>query len=156
MADTPSEVASDFICINDGAKIHIWDSCYDSVAGTDQWLLSKINLGESNFNGNGDEWIEKVKPIYYKADNGLRVCDGQFCSQDTGALTNDASFLSSDTSFTSDTITLLEGQYIKINNEIMQVVSSVTNGTNVSVKRAQFGTIASSTPVISWTLSFSR
>jgi len=144
MADTPSEVASDFICINDGAKIHIWDSCYDSVAGTDQWLLSKINLGESNFNGNGDEWIEKVKPIYYKADNGLRVCDGQFCSQDTGALTNDASFLSSDTSFTSDTITLLEGQYIKINNEIMQVVSSVTNGTNVSVKRAQFGTIASS------------
>ena len=48
MADTPSEVASDFICINDGAKIHIWDSCYDSVAGTDSWLLSKINLGVVN------------------------------------------------------------------------------------------------------------
>jgi len=144
MADTPSEVASDFICINDGANIHIWDSCNDSVAGTDSWLLSKITLGQSHFNGNGDEWIEKVKPIYYKSDNGLRVCDGQFCSKNTGALTNDASFLSSHTSFTSDTITLLAGQYIKINNEIMQVVSSVTNGTSVSVKRAQFGTTASS------------
>ena len=142
MADTPSEVASDFICINDGAKIHIWDSCYDSVAGTDQWLLSKINLGESNFNGNGDEWIDKVKPIYYKSDNGLRVCDGQFCSQDTG-------FTTTITTSSATSIDIIEtgphgfivGQYIKVNNEIMEIVGEGDTNTFVA-KRGQFGTTA--------------
>lgn len=131
MADTPSEVASDFICINDGAHIHIWDSCYDSTAGTDEWLTSKITLGKAHFNGNGDEWIEKVKPIYYKADNGLRVCDGQFCKQDTNvnitissSTTTSISVLNADFSFSNN-------EYIQVNNEIMQIVSSSFTTTGV-------------------------
>tara|TARA_R100000808_G_C2152697_1_gene162310 strand:- start:1403 stop:5332 length:3930 start_codon:yes stop_codon:yes gene_type:complete len=141
---TPLGLGTDFLCINDGADIHIWDSCHSN--GTDAWLSKAITLGKAHASGDFSDvdFIEKVKPVYYKADNGLRVCDGQFCRQDTGALTNDADFTSSHSSFTSDEITLTAGEYIKINNEIMQVVSDVESNTTVTVKRGQFGTTASS------------
>ena len=146
MASTPNEVEVDFLCINDGADIHIWDSCYNPTptGQNDAWISKAITLGKAHASGAGDEFVEKVKPVYYKADNGLRVCDGQFCEKDTGVLTNDGTFSATDTSFTSDSITLAADEYIKIDNEIMQVVSAVSSGTTVTVKRGQFGTLPSS------------
>tara|TARA_R100000315_G_scaffold57226_1_gene31831 strand:+ start:219 stop:4067 length:3849 start_codon:yes stop_codon:yes gene_type:complete len=143
MADTPSEVASDFICINDGAKVHIWDSCYDSAGGVDSWLNSKITLGKANSNNNGNEWIEKVKPIYYKADNGLRVCDGQFCSQNIDALLNADVGSSTNTFVLQQPLSsnIAANDYLKINNEIVKYISGTTT---IKVLRGQFGTTASS------------
>ena len=71
--NNPDALETEFICINDGAHIDIWDSCHNT-AGDNLWIQSAIKMGGVHLNSNG----KKVKPIYYKADNGLRVCDANF------------------------------------------------------------------------------
>ena len=69
----PLEQDTEFLCINDGAHIDIWDSCHDA-AGQAILLHSLVKLGEAHEADNG----KKVKPTYYKAGDGLRVCDANF------------------------------------------------------------------------------
>ena len=72
----PLEQDTEFICINDGAHIDIWDSCHNNT-GNDLWIQSAIKMGEVHLDDNG----KKVKPIYYMGAGGLRVCDANFGQQ---------------------------------------------------------------------------
>jgi len=151
----PVEVETDFLCINDGAHIHIWDACHTNADTTpgdlsnddnDMWLTQAITLGKSHAVGDlGDvEFVEKVKPVYYKADNGLRVCDGQFCTQDTDV--NCGNITSTVTDITTNgTVahTLSTGEYVKISNEILKVIDATTSSTQFVAARGQFGTTPS-------------
>ena len=139
------EQSTDFLCINDGAHIDIWDSCHISALGMPFWINSAIKLGEAHAVGdlNDVQFSEKVKPTYYMAGNGLRVCDGQFCEQDTD-VNNSGTVSATATSITAGaTVTLNKNEYIRINNEIMKVTADSTS-TSMSVKRGQFGTTATS------------
>jgi hypothetical protein len=135
---SPQPQESEFILINDGAHIHLWDSCFNDEGnkGQSRWVLEAINLGgihqsEDIDNTAGSaEFGNKVKPIYYKADNGIRVCDGNFNEAKIGTVaghsydTNDfpdTEWINSNTtridtlylddySFTSEDI----GKYLKI------------------------------------------
>jgi len=144
--DTNKEQTTDFLCINDGAHINIWDSCHLSDLGIPFWLSRVIKLGEAHAVGDPSDvqFSEKVKPVYYMAGNGLRVCDGQFCALDTNVNTQ-----GSEISATNETITaassliLKKDEYIQINNEIMKVTAD-NSDTTIPVKRGQFGTTATS------------
>ena len=141
--DNPDEVEVDFLCINDGADIHIWDSCHNPTPTgiNDVWISKAITLGKAHANGAGDEFVEKVKPVYYKADNGLRACDGQFCKQDTGAnATITSATATSITPLASALHGLSNNEYIKINNEILKVTDAETSSTTFVAIRGQFGT----------------
>ena len=136
---------SNFLCINDGAYINIWDSCHTETIGDSDWITPAIKLGEAHAIGDPDdiEFSEKVKPTYYMAGSGLRVCDGQFCEIDTN-VNNSGTVTATATSITAgDNVVLNKDEYIRINNEIMKVTADST-GTNMSVKRGQFGTTATS------------
>ena len=79
---TPQEIGTEFICINDGADIKAWrDNDYPTSYGSEfdkilslGTIHSTSSLGESS----DIEDDDRVKPIFYKADNGLRVCDANF------------------------------------------------------------------------------
>ena len=143
--------STDFLCLNDGAHIDIWDSCNDETDGSPSWINGAIKLGEAHAVGdpNDVQFSEKVKPTYYMAGSGLRACDGQFCEQDTNANTT----ISTATATSIVTLNdadgnnvphgLLIGEYVRVNNEIM-LVSSITNTTTFVAKRGQFGTTATS------------
>ena len=143
MATTPLLVDTEFICINDGAYIHIWDDCHDSF-GNDAWLKQKIKLGPVNSSNINDTEVSTVKPVYYKADMGLRVCDGNFNEIDTGKNTDTTETASDTTIGIEDgiNVTVSAGDYIKINSEIMKVISTALG--SLTVVRGQFNTTASS------------
>ena len=142
---SPREQNTDFLCINNGAHIDIWDSCHDSF-GLSAWISSAIKLGEAHAVGDPSDvqFSEKVKPTYYMAGSGLRACDGQFCEQDTNANTTiSTATATSIVTLNSIPHELLDGEYVRVNNEIM-LVSSITTTTEFVAKRGQFGTTATS------------
>ena len=173
---------TEFLCINDGANIDIWDSSYNIGTGDTAWIKKAIRLGlvdKSDISGYApdvsDESESLVKPIYYKALNGLRVCDANFGMQDTtihiteqSAGGGETTVAHTDTSFEtsgdiSATITQDDidngANYIQVgrksqrggpeaNDEIMKVIRY--SGTNiVHVERGQLGTTAQRIPTAS-------
>lgn len=151
-SSSPREQNTDFLCINNGAHIDIWDSCHDSF-GLSAWINGAIKLGEAHAVGDPSDvqFSEKVKPTYYMAGSGLRACDGQFCEQDTDANTTiptatDTGIVTvDDTSGNDVPHGLLIGEYIRVNNEIMLVTDIHNSLINTfTVKRGQFGTTATS------------
>jgi hypothetical protein len=151
--DTPSEIGTEFLCINDGAHIAIWDSLYNtSIAnvGLDQfrsgvdansdWNTQAITLGSvHSFFPSGSDIEAKVNPIYYKADNGLRVCDGAFSFLiQTSSLSEALDSTETGVDVVSGS-NYIAGEYIKIDSEVMKITS--IDGNTLSTIRAQFGTI---------------
>ena len=143
---------SEFLCINDGPNIHIWcdNGEWDTVEGTgDAWILNAVQLGAANEG--------KIRPVYYKEGNALRVCDSNFSKEST---------ISTFSSFNVDVLNANDGEdgvvsqlnaieydftttatnqpisnYIQINNEIKAVISKGTPFPwSLTVLRAQFGT----------------
>ena len=133
----PNELETEFLCINDGAHIDIWDSCHNTD-GTDLWIQSAMTLGNVHIDSND----KKVKPVYYKVDNGLRACDANFSEKDSGITCSDGGFGINDNRMTTSPANHFTdndvGLYIRINSEIMKI-HSVYSGT-VVVLRGQFGT----------------
>ena len=139
----PNEVNTEFICVNDGADIDVWT---DNFEGTDYgaWKDSLISMGtvhNTGTDGNSENLLDVkgVKPVYYKADNGLRVCDANFGEKQLTALT--AAAITSDSAVTFNIDAghgLVVGEYIKIDSEVMKItVSSVSS---ITVERGRFGT----------------
>lgn len=139
----PEEINTEFICINDGADIDVWTD--NKSTNNSYWKESLISLGRVHNTGidgtlSGDIEINAVKPIYYKAGNGLRVCDANFSELKLETLTNAA--IESDATVTFALVSNTEIQandYIKIDSEVMKVVSKDSNN-NITVQRARFGT----------------
>jgi hypothetical protein len=139
----PNEVNTEFICVNDGADIDIWT---DNFEGTDYgpWKDSLISMGtvhNTGTDGNSENLLDVkgVKPVYYKADNGLRVCDANFGEEQLTAETAIAISADSTTSFNVDAgHGLSVGEYIKIDSEVMKV--TVSNASSITVERGRFGT----------------
>jgi len=139
----PNEVNTEFICVNDGADIDIWT---DNFEGTDYgpWKDSLISMGtvhNTGTDGNSENLLDVkgVKPIYYKADNGLRVCDANFGEKQITSETAIAITSDSTTSFNVDAgHGLSVGEYIKIDSEVMKV--TVSNASSITVERGRFGT----------------
>ena len=128
----PKEKPTEFICINDGADIDVWTDNYEE-SQYDAWKHQLISLGKIH---------EGVKPVYYKADNGFRVCDGNFSEEKQNFLTNGA--ISSDATVAvivdNNKASFFEaGEYIKIDSEVMKI-KAVNNGTHtLTVERGRFG-----------------
>ena len=102
----PNEVNTEFICVNDGADIDIWTDNFNNTQ-YGPWKDSLISMGTIHNTGTqGDSEdladVKGVKPIYYKADNGLRVCDANFGEEQINALTSIAILLDSTVTFTVD------------------------------------------------------
>ena len=131
----PLEQDTEFLCINDGAHIDIWDSCHDA-AGQAILLHSLVKLGEAHEADNG----KKVKPTYYKAGDGLRVCDANFGEKKIEASLAEALDATEVGVDVANGSLYIAGEYIKINAEVMKVLSISTN--TLTVIRGQFGTIA--------------
>ena len=145
-SNTPAARHTDFLCINDGAHIDIFDTCHDTH-GNAAWINSAISLGEVHYTGNESNisFFEKVAPIYYKAGNGLRVCDGHF-SESESSIAN-YTVTAEATSFSPVVGGSAHGlgavgvtQYIKIDDEILKVTT--TNQYEFTALRGQFGTTA--------------
>lgn len=150
---TPEEKDTEFICINDGADIKVWTdiSSGDSDYWKDSPLISLGRVHNTGIDGTLSEDIEinAVKPIYYKAGNGLRVCDANFSELKLETLTNAA--IESDVTVTFALVSNTEIQandYIKIDSEVMKVVSKDTNN-NITVQRARFGTTSANHNTVS-------
>lgn len=157
----PKEINTEFICINDGADIDIWTDDTDSEY--DHWKESVISLGKvhstgTDGNSENDSDIKRVKPVYYKADNGLRVCDANFGEIDSGSTTNGALVAKNDKGTAPDTNIFLtttsititggtaifsENEYIRIDSEIMKIIT-ISSTTVIIVQRARNGTKISS------------
>ena len=139
----PNEVNTEFICVNDGADIDIWT---DNFEGTDYgpWKDSLISMGtvhNTGTDGNSENLLDVkgVKPVYYKADNGLRVCDANFSEEQLTAETAISVSADSTTSFNVDAgHGLSVGEYIKIDSEVMKV--TVSAASSITVERGRFGT----------------
>jgi len=139
----PNEVNTEFICVNDGADIDVWT---DNFEGTDYgaWKDSLISMGtvhNTGTDGNSENLLDVkgVKPVYYKADNGLRVCDANFGEKQLTALT--AAAITSDSTVTFNIDTghgLVVGEYIKIDSEVMKI--TVSSASSITVERGRFGT----------------
>ena len=128
-SSNPDALETEFICINDGAHIDIWDSCH-TTAGNNLWIQSAIKMGSVHLNSNGN----KVKPIYYKADNGLRVCDANFSEIKLIGGMNELIETKTESTLTVDNNAnnnLFVGEYIKIDSEIMKII-------NISEIRSSF------------------
>ena len=140
----PDSLETDFICINDGAAIDIWDSSHSDdvsvIISKAIWIEEAIKLGPTL----RTQKLGKIKPTYYKADNGLRVCDGSFGyhQESSMKITNDPLSVT-DTALTTNSMwaTSDVGSYIHVNSEIM-LITVFTSLTAVTVKRGQFGTKA--------------
>ena len=153
MATIPLAKDAEFICINDGAHIDILDTFNNNTGGV-EWIQKAIRLGNvhSHTNAGGiTNFDKKVKPIYYKAGSGLRVCDGNFNESRPGVImasgydgdenyNNTRKMASADTQFLagkkgdpsgggmgngvmSDDDIENGANYIRINAEIMKVES---------------------------------
>ena len=135
---TPDAFETEFICINDGAHIDIWDSCHNA-AGDASWMQSAITLGDAHVN---DDAPAKVKPVYYKAGEGLRVCDGNFNEEKLNGVTNGTMTATTTTMAVDagENETINNGTYVRRNSEIMKVTDN--SSVNLTVVRGQFGTKA--------------
>ena len=132
------EQSTDFLCINDGAHIDIWDSCHAPGGGIPLWINSAIKLGEAHLADNG----LKVKPSYYMANDGIRVIDSNFGEQIVeSSLNEDLDSTEVGIDVASAQLYVV-GEYIKIDTEIIKIDSILSN--TLTVSRGQFGTIASS------------
>ena len=140
----PKEVSTEFICVNDGADIDIWTDYINPFGGYDNWKDSIISMGtvhNTGTDGDSEDLVDLkcVKPIYYKADNGLRVCDANFGEEELSALTAAAITLDATVTFDVDAgHGLIVGEYIQIDSEVMKV--TVSNDTSLTVERGRFGT----------------
>ena len=162
-----SNIDTEFICINDGANIHIWtDSTIDADGAGGYWHMNMLRLGNIH-NSVGDVvpedtlvgYFHKNKIIYYKAANGLRACDANHkVTQTLGSNPTTADVDVGDnsiaitTAFPQNTIgdnvasnyfynpKFYYPMYVQINSEIMKIVS-YGSGPNIIVERAKFGTV---------------
>ena len=91
--DTPQEINTEFICINDGADIKAWpDNSYPNIfSSTFKKIISlgTVHSTSSLSQSSDIEDDKRVKPIFYKADNGLRVCDANFSEVDSNVNTEE-------------------------------------------------------------------
>ena len=142
----PNEINTEFICVNDGADIDIWTDNFEGT-GYSAWKDSFISMGtvhNTGTDGNSENLLDVkgVKPVYYKAGNGLRVCDANFGEEELSVIvgSGNAIELDSTTAITSSAANhgLIDKEYIKIDSEVMKVVS--TSGTTINVERGRFGT----------------
>ena len=142
----PNEINTEFICVNDGADIDIWTDNFEGT-GYGAWKDSLISMGtvhNTGTDGNSENLLDVkgVKPVYYKAGNGLRVCDANFGEEELSVIVGSGNpiELDSTTAITSSAANhgLIDKEYIKIDSEVMKVVS--TSGTTINVERGRFGT----------------
>ena len=147
--NNPEKISTEFICINDGADIDVWT---DIPRGDEHWKDSLISMGTVHNTGSANEGddslaaLKCVKPIYYKADNGLRVCDANFGEVDSGvATTEDVDDENgSDPAETNITVTanygtsFTIGEYVQINSEVMKITDTATSA--IIVRRGSNGT----------------
>ena len=140
---SPNEVNTEFICVNDGADIDIWTDNFNNTQ-YGPWKDSLISMGTIHNTGTqGDSEdladVKGVKPVYYKAGNGLRVCDANFGEEQLTAKT--AAAITSDSTVTFNVDAghgLVVGEYIKIDSEVMKV--TVSAASSITVERGRFGT----------------
>jgi len=152
----PNEIDTEFICVNDGADIDIWT---DNFEGTDYgpWKDSLISMGtvhNTGTDGNSENLLDVkgVKPVYYKADNGLRVCDANFSEEVVeDAMVNGKDLTRKATNFTVDPGNFGNndiGSYIKINEEVVKITGYTSLGDSpndlLNIERGRFGTSATS------------
>jgi len=130
------EQSTDFLCINDGAHIDIWDSCHISALGMPFWINSAIKLGEAHTSSNES----KIKPTYYMAGNGLRACDGSFNELNSGATLGAGHSNSTTELMVQNASGVNVPTYFKIDNEIVKAISLSEDSSQITVKRGQFGT----------------
>ena len=124
MESTPDEIDTEFIALNDGADIDIYDPNQST-----EWQEAKFKLGSRT---------ATVKPSYYNVDGALRVCDSNFGVTTTGYQTNKNPHSKNDVTITMDTGSAVveTGSVIQINQEIMYVTAGcVASGTSLSVVR---------------------
>ena len=139
----PQEITTEFICINDGADIDVWTDIDDGQYG--YWKSNLISMGSVHNTGTDGTSenlldVKSVKPVYYKADNGLRVCDGNFGEELTAQTTNEVVDEENEVSInvTGTGTNFIVGEYIRINSEVMKV--NTTGASSISVIRARFST----------------
>ena len=139
----PQEITTEFICINDGADIDVWTDIDDGEYG--HWKNNLISMGSVHNTGTDGTSenlldVKVVKPVYYKADNGLRVCDGNFGEELTAQTTNEIVDEENEVSInvTGTGTNFIVGEYIRINSEVMKV--NTTGASSISVIRARFST----------------
>jgi len=138
----PEQINTEYMCINDGAHIDVWTDTR-TTAHT-HWKQSLIKLGhvhDTGYDGTSENLINlnTVKSIYYKADNGVRICDANFGEEQIQALTNGAITSDATTQFNVDSgHGLKKNEYIKIDAEIMKVTTA--GSTQIAVERGRFGT----------------
>ena len=147
--NNPEKISTEFICINDGADIDVWT---DIPRGDEHWKDSLISMGTVHNTGSANEGddslaaLKCVKPIYYKADNGLRVCDANFGEVDSGVATTEAvdDENGSDPAETNITVTanygtsFTIGEYVQINSEVMKITNTAASA--ITVRRGSNGT----------------
>ena len=149
--DTPQEINTEFICINDGADIKAWpDNSYPNIfSSTFKKIISlgTVHSTSSLSQSSDIEDDKRVKPIFYKADNGLRVCDANFSEVDSNVNTEEALTDGTDSTDPAETSITVEtelssafsiNEYIKINSEVMKV-SAIPNANTLTVERGRFG-----------------
>jgi len=149
--DTPQEINTEFICINDGADIKAWpDNSYPNIfSSTFKKIISlgTVHSTSSLSQSSDIEDDKRVKPIFYKADNGLRVCDANFSEVDSNVNTAEALTDGTDSTDPAETSITVEtglssafsiNEYIKINSEVMKV-SAIPNANTLTVERGRFG-----------------
>ena len=149
--DTPQEINTEFICINDGADIKAWpDNSYPNIfSSTFKKIISlgTVHSTSSLSQSSDIEDDKRVKPIFYKADNGLRVCDANFSEVDSNVNTEEVLTDGTDSTDPAETSITVEtglssafsiNEYIKINSEVMKV-SAIPNANTLTVERGRFG-----------------
>ena len=153
--DTPQEINTEFICINDGADIKAWpDNSYPNIfSSTFKKIISlgTVHSTSSLSQSSDIEDDKRVKPIFYKADNGLRVCDANFSEEVVEkAMVGGINLTKTQTNLTTDTGLFNSsdvGNYIKIDSEVVRITAfSGTTGSGgndvLTIERARFGTVA--------------
>ena len=145
----PQEIGTEFICINDGADIKAWrDNVPVGFASEFDKILSLGTIHSTAPPGESSsiEDEHRVKPIFYKADNGLRVCDANFSELDSGV--NTAEVLTDETDSTDPAETAINvgnaqafvtGEYIRIDSEVMKITNVATDTNILTVERGRFG-----------------
>ena len=142
----PQEIGTEFICINDGADIKAWrDNVPVGFASDFDKILSLGTVHSTAPSGESSsiEDEHRVKPIFYKADNGLRVCDANFSEAELSVTVDGSTAIASDATtsviVSSATHSIIAKEYIKIDSEVMKVIS--TSGTTINVERGRFGSV---------------
>ena len=146
----PQEIGTEFICINDGADIKAWrDNVPVGFASEFDKILSLGTVHSTAPPGESSniEDEHRVKPIFYKADNGLRVCDANFSEIDSNVNTAEVLTDETDSTDPAETAITVEtgksgafsvGEYIKIDSEVMKI-SALLSANTLTVERGRFG-----------------